>query len=624
MTVSRSGFPDLNPRRWRRLWYRRDALRHIRMLDTVGARVMALIVATTLPLAIIASLLAWHSYQQNVGNGAMRTEGDMQLAISEITTDLDQTHALLDMLADGDISSGNALREFALVQTVSQHHYCLLMLTDVAGRPSVVLPPASTQDAAICHSPELTTPSMMSPSAKLPVVGVDVLKGDRGPLLKFVIPILSNNTVSGYIIAVRTLGWQRSHLPKGDSRLLFGTTDNARHFLAMPDGSLYSLFPDRPVVANLPPKALVRLKRDISSLNLHDVFTSQGITYAFQNAYGPVSLIVATERTAEESHALNVFLIRVSLIVGLLVLELMAVALGARLFLVDPLEKLAHAVADWRRGAPFAPRSSHAIPLEIRHLEKAFLRATRRLGQHEQDLEQSARNQDMLIREIHHRVKNNLQVVASLLNLQASRIRSHEAREEFRLVRDRVRALATLHRYLYSESGLSALDVQSFLEELCSILLSANGMNAQTRIRLQLDIEHVLISPDQAVPIALIVTEVVSNALRYAFPEGRTGHIAIGLHKVVPAPAEKDGLVELKLGDNGIGIDAGQATESRTRREGIGMQLIRGFARQINAEMTVSNENGTWYTLHFIPERPSLTALAMARKAISHGKDSGV
>ncbi|MFT9096786.1 MAG: ATP-binding protein, partial [Gluconobacter cerinus] len=167
-----------------------------------------------------------------------------------------------------------------------------------------------------------------------------------------------------------------------------------------------------------------------------------------------------------------------------------------------------------------------------------------------------------------------------------------------------------------------ALNVQSFLEELCSILLSAHSMNAQTRIRLRLDIEHVLISPDQAVPIALIVTEVLSNALRYAFPGERAGHIIIALHKVVPSDPEKEGLVELKLGDDGIGIDAGQASESRTRREGIGMQLIRGFARQINADMTVSNENGTWYTLRFIPERPSLTALAMARKDISHDEDS--
>ena len=238
MTVLRSGSPDLKPRRHKRLFQGRNVLRHLRMLDTVGARVMALIVATTLPLAIIASMLAWHSYQQNVGNSALRTERDTQLTISEITTDLDQTHTLLDMLADGDISSGNALREFALVQTVSQHHYCLLMLTDVEGRPSVVLPSPSTQDPAICHSQEHTSSSMMSASAKLPVVGVDVLKGDRGPLLKFVVPILNNNSVSGYIIAIRTLGWQQSRLPKGDSRLLLATDNHSQHLLAIPDGSL--------------------------------------------------------------------------------------------------------------------------------------------------------------------------------------------------------------------------------------------------------------------------------------------------------------------------------------------------------------------------------------------------
>ncbi|EHH68456.1 sensor histidine kinase [Gluconobacter morbifer] len=588
------------------------------MLDTVGARVMALIVAATLPLATIAAFLAWHSYQQNVGNGLARTERDAQIAISEIASDLDQTHMALDMLADEDISSGNALREFGLVQIISQHHYCSLMLTDAQGKPSVVLPPPSTQDPEICRSEQLQ-PAITSVIPH-PSVGVDVLKGNRGPLLRFVVPILSHNDVTGYIIAVRTLGWQRSHLPAGDGRLLLGSSDNARHLLMMGDGALYPLFLDYTDIPDLPAPAVERLLRDAHANTLHDAFTSKDVTYVLQNAYGSVSLVVAAERTAQESHALNIFILRVGLIVGLLVLELLAVALGARYFLVNPLERLAAAVANWRRGAPFDSHTDQSIPLEIRHLDRAFLRATHRLTRHEKELERSARNQDHLIREIHHRVKNNLQVVASLLNLQGSRIRSHEAREEFRLVRDRVRALATLHRHLYSENGLSALDVQNFLEELCSLLFSANGMNTQTRIRLQLDIDHVLISPDQAVPIALIVTEVVSNALRYAFPDGRSGHIRITLRRLADDGKNPEGTVELSLGDNGIGLQAGRASESRTRREGIGIQLIRGFARQINANLVVSNENGTWYELKFIPADPAPTALAIAKRAISQGK----
>lgn len=593
--------------------------RSVRMFDTVGARVMALIVATTLPLATIAGLLAWHSYQENVGNALARTERDAQAALSELSSDLDQTHSVLDMLADRDITAETALREFGLVQTISQHHYCSLMLTDAQGHPSVVLPPPSSQDPAICPSGQLLT--TLAQNAERPNIGVDVIKGGRGPLVRFVVPLMSQGTIAGYIIAVRTLGWQRSHLPVGDGRLLLGVNDNARHLLMMGDGSIFSLFPDHPYIPTLPPAVHDRLKRDLTNHALHDSFTSQGTTYVLQNAYGPVSLLVATERTREENRALNIFLIRVSLIATLLVLELLIVAWAARTFLVEPLERLALAVADWRRGAPFDPRINRSIPLEIRHLERAFLRATRRLTRHEQALEKSAHHQDMLIREIHHRVKNNLQVIASLLNLQASRIRSHEAREEFRLVRDRVRALATLHRYLYSENGLSALDVQSFLEELCSILFSAHSMNTQTRIRLELDIEHVLISPDQAVPVALIVTEVVSNALRYAFPENRSGIIRISLHRVQNPPADKTGLVAFELGDNGIGLEASRATESRNRREGIGIQLIRGFARQINADLLISNEDGTWYNMKFVPADPSPTAVAIAHKAI-HSEES--
>lgn len=585
------------------------------MLDTVSARVMALIVATTLPLATIAGLLAWHNYQENVGNALVRTERDAQAALSELSSDMDQTHTVLDMLAERDISPDTALREFGLVQTISQHHYCSMVLADEEGRPSVVLPPPSSQDPAICTSSQLL-PTLYE-GATRPNIGVDVLKGNRGPLVRFVVPLMSQGVIKGYIIAVRTLGWQRSHLPVGDGRLLLGINDKARHFLLMGDGSIFSLFPDHPGTPDLPDFIRERLKADLDRHALHDSFTSKGTTYVLQNAYGPVGLLVATERTREESRALNIFLLRVGLIAGLLALELIAVALAARTFLVEPLERLALAVAEWRRGASFDPRINRSIPLEIRHLEKAFLRATRRLSRHERELERAAHHQDMLTREIHHRVKNNLQVVASLLNLQASRIRSHEAKEEFRLVRDRVRALATLHRYLYSENGLSALDVQSFLEELCSVLLSAHNMNIQTRIRLKLDIEHVLISPDQAVPVALIVTEVVSNALRYAFPDNRSGIIRISLHHVVPPPEGQAGLVELELGDDGIGLAASRASESRTRREGIGIQLIRGFARQINADLTISNENGTWYNLKFVPADPAPTAVGLAQKAIN-------
>ena len=127
--------------------------------------------------------------------------------------------------------------------------------------------------------------------------------------------------------------------------------------------------------------------------------------------------------------------------------------------------------------------------------------------------------------EVHHRVKNNLQVIASLLNLQASRIRVPEARAEFQAARDRVRALATLHRHLYADGELHTINMRSFLAELCGQLFQAMGELEGTRIQMLIDAPELRMSSDQAVPLALIVTEAVTNSVRYAFPAGDPAHL---------------------------------------------------------------------------------------------------
>ena len=126
-------------------------------------------------------------------------------------------------------------------------------------------------------------------------------------------------------------------------------------------------------------------------------------------------------------------------------------------------------------------------------------------------------------------MKNNLQIVASLLNLQASRIRVPEARAEFASARDRVRALATLHRHLYAHGEVHTINMPDFLTELCGQLFQAMGEIEGHRIRLTIEASPLQMSSDQAVPLSLIVTEAVSNALKYAFPQGRTGHVLLRL-----------------------------------------------------------------------------------------------
>ena len=200
------------------------------------------------------------------------------------------------------------------------------------------------------------------------------------------------------------------------------------------------------------------------------------------------------------------------------------------------------------------------------------------------------------MQEIHHRVKNNLQIVASLLNLQVSRIKLPEARAEFQAARDRIRALATLHRHLYAYGELHTINMRSFLIELCGQLFQALG-ETPTGGRIKLDIEapELRISSDQAVPMALIVTEAVSNAVKYAFPGNRSGHIAVRL-TIIDETAESE-LVRLTIEDDGVGIPNGRAVRQLGARDGIGTQLIHGFARQLQAKMSLTHEEGTRYVL---------------------------
>lgn len=254
-----------------------------------------------------------------------------------------------------------------------------------------------------------------------------------------------------------------------------------------------------------------------------------------------------------------------------------------------PIDALRNAVDAWRRGSPFvapAGRRNEAV----RRLGHSLQRATHDLAQQRAIVEESTRRQDLAMQEIHHRVKNNLQVVASLLNLQASRIRQPEARAEFQSARDRIRALATLHRHLYAYGEIHTIDMGEFLVELCDQLFKALGETPGGRLKLSIDAPALKVSSDQAVPLALIVTEAVTNAIKYAFPDGRLGHISVTLR-------QDGGTATLEIADDGIGIPGGRQQTEAGVRDGIGLQLITGFARQLHATLLVEEVFGTRYVV---------------------------
>ena len=267
-----------------------------------------------------------------------------------------------------------------------------------------------------------------------------------------------------------------------------------------------------------------------------------------------------------------------------------------------PLSRLQDSLSQWRPETVFERRSGAQGPLstrELRQLALSFQRATVMLHRQQNRLAAAIDRQELLMQEIHHRVKNNLQVVASLLNLQASRIRLPEARAEFQSARDRVRTLATLHRHLYAHGELHTINMREFLIELCSQLFQAMGEKTGERLRLEIEAPELQMSSDQAVPLALIVTEAVSNAVKYAFPGGRRGSISVHLK------ADRD-RAELEIFDDGVGIPAGRVETEAGVRDGIGIQLIRGFARQLGATLQVEEGCGTRYKVDLPLQRKRL------------------
>ncbi|KAA5610545.1 sensor histidine kinase [Rhodovastum atsumiense] len=341
--------------------------------------------------------------------------------------------------------------------------------------------------------------------------------------------------------------------------------------------------------ATLPPRPL--MQRLFTSADPVIGTGRDGVSYAYAGAtltHG-LRLLLATPAEADQRAARGVILRRFAGLAVMLAIGIAAVAQGANLAVVIPLRRLARAVGRWRGGGSFAPGQLEGMPVELRELSASFAQATAALGEREQQLRSALAQQDLLMQEIHHRVKNNLQIIASLLNLQASRIRMPEARAEFQAARDRIRALATLHRHLYAEGELHTINMRSFLTELCGQLLQAVG--DPSRISLTIEAPELQISSDQAVPLALVVTEAVSNAVKYAFPNGRAGHIQVCL------TTEGEDRARLVIEDDGVGIPAGRAETETGVRDGIGLQLIRGFARQLGAPLTVTEDGGTRYEL---------------------------
>ena len=199
----------------------------------------------------------------------------------------------------------------------------------------------------------------------------------------------------------------------------------------------------------------------------------------------------------------------------------------------------------------------------------------------DQELQASLKEKVALLNEVHHRVKNNLQVITSLLRLEAGRSSHTDTKAVLQEMQGRIRAMALLHETLYRAGTFASVDLASYLKQLATQAFRAQGSGA---VRLSLQLAPVPVSMDQATPCGLLVNELISNALKHAFPAGQGGEIQVAL-QAVATPVGDAPQWCLRVSDNGVGLPAD--FEAR-RAQSLGMQLASDLARQLGGSLVIS------------------------------------
>ena len=222
--------------------------------------------------------------------------------------------------------------------------------------------------------------------------------------------------------------------------------------------------------------------------------------------------------------------------------------------------------------APF-PMGAIIISQDITKLKRA-----------ERQIMASLREKEILLQEIHHRVKNNMQVISSILNLQSRSIKSKKVLEIFKSSQDRVRSMALIHERLYQSKDFAKVDFSRYVQSLTGYLFNSYGIGSEA-IRLTMDIKDISLWINSAIPCGLIINELVSNSLKYAFPDRKKGEIKIAMHPL------NENEIELTVSDNGIGIP--KEVDIRHTKS-LGLHLVTILAEdQLQGEIKLDRTRGT-------------------------------
>lgn len=226
---------------------------------------------------------------------------------------------------------------------------------------------------------------------------------------------------------------------------------------------------------------------------------------------------------------------------------------------------------------------------ELDQINQELITAMKATESAEAKLRTSLWEKEILLKEIHHRVKNNLLVVSSILDLQLDYIEDAKLQKVLQDIQGRIYSMILIHKKLYQSTSLAQINFREYLEELTSILLYS--YQADQTVDLQLDIENIDLNIETAHPCGLIINELISNSLKHAFPTGKIGKIFLSLHR---CPDSKN--IVLTVRDNGVGFPANFAWQET---ESLGLQLVQTLTKQLQGQLEVKQENGTCFQFTF-------------------------
>ena len=231
-----------------------------------------------------------------------------------------------------------------------------------------------------------------------------------------------------------------------------------------------------------------------------------------------------------------------------------------------------------------------SIMLEGKPMIQATVRDISEQKIRERIMEDNVKEKDVLLKEVHHRVKNNLQTISSLLNLQSKHITDEDVLHTFRESQNRIKSMALIHEKLYMAKDLVNIDFKEYVEGLANHLVQSYLINVN-RINIKIDVEGVNLGVDKAITCGLIINELVTNSFKHAFPDGREGNVNISLIR------END-KINLIVSDDGVGLKEGLDFRNT---ETLGLQLVNTLVADLKASIELQEGKGTSFLITCTP-----------------------